>query len=204
MAVAAAGAAGPAASAMLRGLVKQVLSPDTVVIVRGRPTGGAPPPPERTLSLAHITAPRLGRKDEKDEVCVSLRLCVDSACVSLRLCVDSANVYLRLCVNSVCVCSAADAPGLSSSRGRGRRASGCARSWWAKRWPSVSTTRFPRPAVSLARSSSPARTSRTRCSRRAWCACVRARVASTWCPPSYARGPWLCLTCGGASAAGTT
>lgn len=37
----------------------KVLSGDTVVI-RGQPKGG--PPPERTLSLSYITAPKLGRR----------------------------------------------------------------------------------------------------------------------------------------------
>lgn len=37
----------------------QVLSGDSVVI-RGQPRGG--PPPERTLSLSYITAPKLGRR----------------------------------------------------------------------------------------------------------------------------------------------
>eukprot|EP00055_Hartaetosiga_balthica_P002903 m.5706 g.5706 ORF g.5706 m.5706 type:complete len:877 (-) comp2457_c0_seq1:83-2713(-) len=43
----------------LQGTVKSVLSGDTVVI-RGEPRGG--PPPEKTLSFAGITAPRLGRR----------------------------------------------------------------------------------------------------------------------------------------------
>lgn len=51
----------------------QVLSGDTV-IVRGPPRGG--PPPERTIGLSNVTAPRLARrpgiaddsKDSKDEV----------------------------------------------------------------------------------------------------------------------------------------
>jgi len=62
-----AAAAGPsAAPAQLRAVVKAVLSPDTVVL-RGRATATGPAP-ERQLSFAYITAPRLGRKDEKDEV----------------------------------------------------------------------------------------------------------------------------------------
>ena len=51
----------------------QVLSGDTV-IVRGPPRGG--PPPERTIGLSNVTAPRLARrpviadesKESKDEV----------------------------------------------------------------------------------------------------------------------------------------
>lgn len=52
----------------------QVLSGDSVVI-RGQPKGG--PPPERTVSLSNITAPRLARRpnpnaegitETKDEV----------------------------------------------------------------------------------------------------------------------------------------
>uniref|UniRef100_A0A1X7UNN1 Staphylococcal nuclease domain-containing protein 1 n=2 Tax=Amphimedon queenslandica TaxID=400682 RepID=A0A1X7UNN1_AMPQE len=41
-----------------RGIIKMVLSGDMVVI-RGQPRGG--PPPERTLALSYITAPKLGR-----------------------------------------------------------------------------------------------------------------------------------------------
>eukprot|EP00118_Oscarella_pearsei_P025078 m.307457 g.307457 ORF g.307457 m.307457 type:complete len:902 (+) comp42308_c0_seq1:69-2774(+) len=55
----------------LKATVKQVLSADSIVL-RGQPKGG--PPPERTLGLSGITAPRLGRKvvgdsgaDTKDE-----------------------------------------------------------------------------------------------------------------------------------------
>ncbi|CAI7990392.1 Staphylococcal nuclease domain-containing protein 1 [Geodia barretti] len=42
-----------------RGIVKQVLSGDTVVI-RGQPCGG--PPPTRTIALSNILAPRLARR----------------------------------------------------------------------------------------------------------------------------------------------
>jgi len=49
---------------MMKAVVKQVLSGDTIVL-RGRATNG--PPPERQLSLAYVSAPRLGRKDEKGE-----------------------------------------------------------------------------------------------------------------------------------------
>eukprot|EP01137_Pigoraptor_chileana_P032464 Opistho-2@21860 len=44
--------------------VKQVLSGDTIVL-RGKPTNG--PPPERTLSFAHISAPRLARRPNDGE-----------------------------------------------------------------------------------------------------------------------------------------
>ena len=53
-------------------------------MIRGQPKGG--PPPERTLALSYITAPRLARRanpssegstETKDEVC-----CFDSALVS--------------------------------------------------------------------------------------------------------------------------
>ncbi|XP_070535997.1 staphylococcal nuclease domain-containing protein 1-like [Ptychodera flava] len=56
-----------------RGIVKQVLSGDAIII-RGPPKGG--PPPERQLNLSNITAPRLARRanpnvegqtDTKDE-----------------------------------------------------------------------------------------------------------------------------------------
>jgi staphylococcal nuclease domain-containing protein 1 len=53
------------------GIVKTVLSGDSVVI-RGQPRGG--PPPERTLALSYIMAPKLGRRGNdggneiKDEV----------------------------------------------------------------------------------------------------------------------------------------
>ncbi|XP_060573863.1 staphylococcal nuclease domain-containing protein 1-like [Ruditapes philippinarum] len=58
-----------------KGIVKQVLSGDAVVI-RGQPRGG--PPPERTLCFSNITAPRLARRanpnvegsaETKDEPC---------------------------------------------------------------------------------------------------------------------------------------
>lgn len=57
---------------LLKGTVKQILSGDTV-IVRGVPKGG--PPPERTVGLSGITAPRIARRPndpnaeitEKDE-----------------------------------------------------------------------------------------------------------------------------------------
>jgi staphylococcal nuclease domain-containing protein 1 len=51
-----------------RAIVKAVLSGDTVIL-RGRPVSG--PPPERTLSLAYIMAPRLGTPSDpsKEEVC---------------------------------------------------------------------------------------------------------------------------------------
>ncbi|PNF41236.1 hypothetical protein B7P43_G01504 [Cryptotermes secundus] len=42
-----------------QGIVKQVLSGDSVII-RGQPKGG--PPPEKTLSLSNIIAPKLGRR----------------------------------------------------------------------------------------------------------------------------------------------
>jgi len=45
--------------ALSRGIVKQVLSGDAV-IVRGQPRGG--PPPERTVCLSNVTAPRLARR----------------------------------------------------------------------------------------------------------------------------------------------
>jgi len=44
---------------LFRGIVKQVLSGDTI-IVRGQPKGG--PPPERTVCLSNIQAPRLARR----------------------------------------------------------------------------------------------------------------------------------------------
>lgn len=58
-----------------RGIVKQVLSGDSIII-RGQPKGG--PPPEKYISLSNIQAPRLARRantnvegsvDTKDEVC---------------------------------------------------------------------------------------------------------------------------------------
>ena len=44
------------------GIVKSVLSGDTIV-VRGRPING--PPPERILSLAWISAPRISKADQE-------------------------------------------------------------------------------------------------------------------------------------------
>ena len=50
------------------------------MVIRGQPRAGGPPP-ERTLSLAGISAPRLARRpnakdpsETKDEVCFSLLL----------------------------------------------------------------------------------------------------------------------------------
>ena len=40
-------------------VVKQINSGDTIVL-KGRPRGG--PPPERTVILSHIAAPKLGRR----------------------------------------------------------------------------------------------------------------------------------------------
>lgn len=51
-----------------KGVVKTVLSGDTIVLY-GRATNG--PPPEREITLAHVSAPRIGRTAErKDEVCL--------------------------------------------------------------------------------------------------------------------------------------
>ncbi|KAK3097810.1 hypothetical protein FSP39_013410 [Pinctada imbricata] len=47
------------AAAVHRGIVKQVLSGDAVVI-RGQPKGG--PPPEKTICFSNITAPRMARR----------------------------------------------------------------------------------------------------------------------------------------------
>ncbi|XP_038049256.1 staphylococcal nuclease domain-containing protein 1-like [Patiria miniata] len=44
---------------LMRGIVKQVLSGDAVII-RGQPKGG--PPPERQICLSNVTAPKLARK----------------------------------------------------------------------------------------------------------------------------------------------
>ena len=52
---------------LLKAVVKQVLSPDTLVL-RGHAARPGTAAPERTLSLAFTTAPRLGRKDERDVV----------------------------------------------------------------------------------------------------------------------------------------
>lgn len=41
------------------------MSGDTL-IVRGNAVNG--PPPEKTINLAHVTAPRFGPKDQPDEV----------------------------------------------------------------------------------------------------------------------------------------
>ncbi|CAB3384819.1 Hypothetical predicted protein [Cloeon dipterum] len=49
----------PAAPTLHRGIVKQVLSGDSVVI-RGPPKGG--PPPEKTILLSNILAPKLARR----------------------------------------------------------------------------------------------------------------------------------------------
>ncbi|KAL5009849.1 hypothetical protein ScPMuIL_012154 [Solemya velum] len=45
--------------AVVRGIVKQALSGDAIV-VRGQPKGG--PPPERTVCFSNVTAPRLARR----------------------------------------------------------------------------------------------------------------------------------------------
>ncbi|XP_059470749.1 staphylococcal nuclease domain-containing protein 1 [Neocloeon triangulifer] len=49
----------PAAPTLHRGIVKQILSGDSVVI-RGPPKGG--PPPEKTILLSNILAPKLARR----------------------------------------------------------------------------------------------------------------------------------------------
>ncbi len=61
------------------GIVKEVLSGDRVV-VRGTPNRG--PPPEKTVALAYIVCPKLGRRpsgkeseDRKDEVPSNLGSC---------------------------------------------------------------------------------------------------------------------------------
>lgn len=46
-------------TAVHKGIVKQVLSGDAVVI-RGQPKGG--PPPEKTICFSNITAPRMARR----------------------------------------------------------------------------------------------------------------------------------------------
>ncbi|CAD6197725.1 unnamed protein product [Caenorhabditis auriculariae] len=51
--------AQPAPQTIRRGVVKQVLSGDAVVI-QGQPVNG--PPPETTVYLSNVTAPRLGRR----------------------------------------------------------------------------------------------------------------------------------------------
>jgi len=56
---AAAGGATPTPPQLFKGIVKQVLSGDSIII-RGQPKGG--PPPERQLNLSNITAPRLARR----------------------------------------------------------------------------------------------------------------------------------------------
>lgn len=73
----------------------QVLSGDTV-IVRGPPRGG--PPPERTIGLSNVTAPRLARrpgiadesKESKDEVqsifVPSVYTCPVDYCISVSKC----------------------------------------------------------------------------------------------------------------------
>ena len=45
--------------AVQRGIVKQILSGDAIVI-RGQPQGG--PPPEKTICLSNVTAPRMARR----------------------------------------------------------------------------------------------------------------------------------------------
>lgn len=68
-------AAAPMTSAgptVHRGIVKQVLSGDAIII-RGQPKGG--PPPEKQVNLSNIVAPKLARRpveggaqETKDEV----------------------------------------------------------------------------------------------------------------------------------------
>jgi hypothetical protein len=48
--------------------IKAVPSGDTVVLVLPQPQNAQGPPPEKELTLSHISAPRLARKDGKDEV----------------------------------------------------------------------------------------------------------------------------------------
>nr|QBI71277.1 ebna2 binding protein P100 [Isotomurus palustris] len=62
----------PSTPQFLKGIVKQVLSGDSIII-RGQPKGG--PPPERQLNFSNVSAPRLARRpagnvkieDAKDE-----------------------------------------------------------------------------------------------------------------------------------------
>jgi len=50
-----------------KGIVKTVLSGDTIVLYGRAASGGAPP--EREITLAYISAPRIGRTTgRKDEV----------------------------------------------------------------------------------------------------------------------------------------
>ena len=55
----------PAASGWLRGIVKNVPSGDRLIIMGV--TRGGQIPPEKEILLAYVTAPRLGRKDSKEE-----------------------------------------------------------------------------------------------------------------------------------------
>ena len=49
---------------MLRGTVKQVLSGDTVVVMGLDSSRG--PPPEKQITLAYLSAPRLGNRNQPD------------------------------------------------------------------------------------------------------------------------------------------
>ena len=77
----------------------QALSGDTI-IVRGPPRGG--PPPERTIGLSNVTAPRLARrpgiadesKESKDEVQSICILCFYLSCRLLYFCI-------KVSINSV-------------------------------------------------------------------------------------------------------
>jgi hypothetical protein len=52
----------------LKGVVKEVLSGDSITIVGGSPPNGLPPP-EKRLTLSSLVAPKLGKRDgtTKDE-----------------------------------------------------------------------------------------------------------------------------------------
>lgn len=62
-------APAPSASQWLRGVVKEVPSGDTVVVMAGSasPDPLQPPPAERRLTLSSLVAPRMGRRDTRDE-----------------------------------------------------------------------------------------------------------------------------------------
>lgn len=62
------GAAAPAVgptSPLQSGIVRSVLSGDTVIV---RPKGVATPGSERTIHVAGLAAPRMGSRDRDDEV----------------------------------------------------------------------------------------------------------------------------------------
>lgn len=61
---------GPPAPKRGSGVVKSVLSGDTLVVVEDKPFANGKPPTDKIITLSSLSAPRLARgSDKDDEVC---------------------------------------------------------------------------------------------------------------------------------------